>query len=70
MNLYLKNFLAKFLPANIILLLKILFFCLRERERVRDGEHEWVGMAEGEGEADSSLSREPYMGLDSRTLRS
>jgi len=28
------------------------------------------GGADGEGEADSPLSREPYVGLDPRTLRS
>ena len=33
-------------------------------------EHEWeLGGAEGEGEADSPLSREPDAGLNPRTLR-
>jgi len=31
---------------------------------------EWWGRAEGEGEADSLLSREPEVELDPRTLRS
>ena len=44
---------------GIIYLLKILF--IWERDRV---------CTEGEGEADSPLSREPNMGLDPRTLRS
>ena len=35
----------------------------REKAQVRRG-------AEGEGEADSPLSTEPDMGLDSKTLRS
>ena len=42
----------------------ILFFLkiLRETERMHTGE--------GEGAADSPLSREPYVGLDPGTLRS
>ena len=41
-------------------------FCLFEREK----EHKWQeGVAEGEREADSLLSREPDMGLEPRTLR-
>ena len=39
---------------------------MRQRER----EHEWRGGAEGEGEADSLLSAEPDVGLDSITLGS
>jgi len=35
---------------------------MSERERAQAG-----GAAEGEGEADSPLSREPDMGLDPRT---
>ena len=36
---------------------------MTERERERDGAE---GAAEGEGKADSPLSREPNIGLDSR----
>jgi len=32
----------------------------------RESEHQWG--AEGEGETDSLLSREPHTGLDSRTM--
>ena len=42
----------------------MLFIYLKERE------HKWRGEAEGEGEAGSSLSGEPNVGLDPRTLRS
>ena len=42
------------------------FLNLFERERER--EHELVGGVEGEGEADSPLSREPEVGLYPRTL--
>ena len=44
---------------------KILFIYLTERERAQAG-----GAAEGEGEADFLLSREPDVGLDLKTLRS
>ena len=46
-------------------LLKILFVYLREQKRA------WAGVRgrESEEEADSSLSREPDMGLNPRTLR-
>ena len=40
---------------------------MREREREHTSKG---GVAEGEGEADSPLSREPNVGLDPRTLRS
>ena len=50
------------------------FMYLRERERRRVGEKEITSRgergAEGEGEAYSSLSREPNMGLNPRTLLS
>lgn len=47
----------------------------REKEREReDAERqraqEWWGRVEGEGKAGSPLSRELYVGLNSRTLRS
>ena len=42
---------------------------MRERARERERMSGQVG-AEGEGEADSLLSREPNVGLDPRTLRS
>ena len=45
---------------------KILFIYLRERESVSRG----VGGAEGEGQAHSMLSTEPYVGLSLTTLRS
>ena len=46
-----------------------LFIWVSERERERV--HAWVGGgAEAEGEADSPLSREPNMRVESRTLRS
>ena len=41
---------------------------MRERENKR--EHEQWGGAEGEGEADSQLSREPDLELDLKTLGS
>ena len=44
---------------------KVLFIYLTENERAQIG-----GTAEGEGEADSPLSREPNMGLNPRTLES
>ena len=44
---------------------KILFIHLTERERAQAR-----GAAKGEGETGSSLSREPDMGLDPRTLGS
>ena len=39
---------------------------LRNSEREKERKHEW-GRAEAEGEADSPLSAEPYVGLDPRT---
>lgn len=44
-----------------LFLKKILFMYLRERGKER--EHKWGGEAEGEGEIDSSLRREPEVGL-------
>jgi len=44
--------------------IKMLFICLRQRERARVG-----GGTEGEGEADFPLSREPDVGPDPRTPR-
>ena len=46
-----------------------LFETERERERAHTRGGEWGG-AEGEGEADSPLSREADVGLDPRTLGS
>jgi len=47
------------------------FIHLRERERAHTSERAQAGgAAEGEGETDSALSREPDVGLDLRTLRS
>jgi len=43
---------------------------LRERVSKREREHKLGGEAEGEGEADSPLSREPDVGLGLRTLGS
>ena len=52
-------------------LLKISFISERERARERVSvHHEQRGGAEEEGEADSSLSRKPNVGLDPRILRS
>ena len=55
-----------------IIFLNILFICERERvqskrESISGGVQ---GGAEGEGEADSLLNREPVGGLDPRTLGS
>jgi len=50
--------------------LKILLIYLRERVSKREREHKLGGEAEGEGEADSPLSREPDVGLGLRTLGS
>ena len=36
----------------------------------QEREHEWRGGAEGEGEADSLLQREPKVGLHPETLGS
>ena len=35
---------------------------------MREKEHKWEGGAEGEGEEDSLMSREPDVGLNPRTL--
>lgn len=45
-------------------------FCLFEKKRVGEREHERGGWTKAEGEADSSLSREPTSGLDPGALRS
>ena len=57
---WLQNFLSLFFKKNIYL-----FIWERGRERAQVGEG-----AEGEGEADFPLSREPDAGLDPKTLRS
>lgn len=55
------------LKAFLNLIFKDFIFLLdTEREQAKAGEHQ----EEGEGEADSLLSREPYMELDSRTPES
>ena len=43
---------------------------MREREKASKSEPNQWGGAEGEGEADSPLSREPDEGLNPRTLES
>jgi len=48
---------------------KILFIHLTQKERERQ-RIQARGVAEGEGEADSLLSREPDVGLHPRTLKS
>ena len=51
--------------ATYLFILKILIYSF-----IRETEHKWEGGAEGEGEADSLLSREFNAGLDPRTLGS
>ena len=51
------------MEGSLSLFLKILFIYLREIEKRRGEQGE-----EGEGEAESPLSREPDAGLDPRTL--
>ena len=46
------------------------FIHLREWVREREREHKPWGGAQGEGEADSPLSREPDLGLNTKTLGS
>ena len=53
-----SNYSVLFLRFNIY---------LREKESVKESEHE---KSEDRGEADSLLSREPYVGLNPRTLGS
>ena len=55
------GFEIKYLTLMIMFFLKI-FIYLRWRDSTQVG-----GGAEGEGEADSPLSKEPYAGLDLRT---
>lgn len=50
-----------------VLFLKNGFFYVFILERESESTSKGREGAEGEGEADSPLSREPYMGLDSRT---
>lgn len=64
-NISLKQFITLQISA-LFLKKNYLFTWERETER----EHEQWGGAEGEGEEDFPLSREPHMGLDPKTLRS
>ena len=54
----------------ILLFKRILCFWERQRANKQEREHEWRGGAEGEGEADSLLQREPKVGLHPETLGS
>ena len=53
-----------------LLFLRFLKICIHLRVTERDQEHEQMGGSEEEGEADSSLSREPNARVDPRTPRS
>ena len=69
-NQYLFVFVFSFVPHNFLnfflfCFFKILFMYLRERKKQQSR-----GWAEGEGEADSLLSREPDSGLNPKTLGS
>jgi len=52
----------------LLFLLKIPFIYLRERAESTSGE--WEERGRGRGRRDSSLNREPDVGLDPRTSRS
>jgi len=57
---------SPFLPSFFFLRF-YLFILERDTESMREREHEQGGKAEGEGEEDSLLSREPGVGLGPRT---
>jgi len=60
----------KYIFKDFIYLRAIESMRAREREREKERDHKQGGVVEGEGEADSPLSRKPDAVLDSRTLGS